>query len=71
MSAPKSESQALLTVEDVAALLQCSRRHVYGLVRAGRVPHILLPGSGERNVVRFEADRLRQWIVSHRKGGGA
>ncbi len=49
---------ALLDVRAVAALLDCSARHVYRLADAGRMPAPLKLGA----LIRWRADEIRDWI---------
>jgi excisionase family DNA binding protein len=51
---------ALLDVQAVAALLDCSARHVYRLADAGRMPAPLKLGA----LIRWRADEIRDWIRS-------
>lgn len=61
----------LLDVQTVAALLDCSPRHVYRLSDSERMPRPLKLGS----LVRWRKDDVRQWIdagcPSTRNGGHA
>ena len=50
---------ALLTVNDVAAMLAVSPRHVYRSCDAGRLPRPVRLGAA----VRWRADELRLWIA--------
>lgn len=52
-------SGRLLTVEEVARLLRCSRRVVHELARTGRIPHRRLPGLRR---ILFSEDELRAWL---------
>ncbi len=62
----------LLNVEAVAAMLNCSPRHVYRLSDAGRMPSPVKLGS----LVRWSKASLEAWIangcrpVRQTKGGG-
>ena len=47
----------LLDVSEVAELLGLSRKHVYGLVESGRIPHLKLG-----RLVRFHPDSIEAWI---------
>ena len=51
----------LLSVDDVAHLLNVSRRAVYRLVEGGGLPHHRLVG---RNLLRFRESDLESWIDS-------
>jgi excisionase family DNA binding protein len=59
----------LLEVQTVAALLDCSSRHVYRLADSDRMPRPFKLGA----LVRWRKDDIRQWIesgcLSNRKGG--
>lgn len=48
-----------LLVEDVAALLGCSKRTVHERARLGEIPHRRPPGA--RRLLFFEAE-IRDWI---------
>lgn len=50
--------KALLTAEDVAALLGMGTDWIYTQVRADRIPHVRLG-----RYVRFRAESIEQWIV--------
>lgn len=49
---------ALLDVDQVAALLRCSTRHVYRLSDAGRMPTPLRLGA----LVRWDRAKVLKWI---------
>jgi len=55
---PPAES-ALLDVEQVAALLRCSTRHVYRQADAGKMPRPLKLGS----LVRWRRALILAWIA--------
>lgn len=63
---------ALLDVQQVAALLRCSTRHVYRLADAGRMPRPLKLGA----LVRWNLATVLDWIsggcrpVRAARGGG-
>lgn len=63
-SAPK-----MLTVHDVARMLNCSARTVYRLADSGRMPRSVKLGA----LVRWPREVVEQWIAegcpSMRKGG--
>ena len=63
------EAPALLDVGSVAALFDCSTRHVYRMSDAGRMPRPLKLGS----LVRWSRAAVEEWISngcpSCRKGG--
>ena len=64
------EPFALLNVEGVAALLNCSPRHVYRLADMGRVPRPVKLGA----LVRWSRASIEDWISrgcpACRNGGG-
>jgi excisionase family DNA binding protein len=63
------EPFALLDVEGVAALLNCSARHIYRLADMGRMPRPVKLGS----LVRWSRAAIQDWIAagcpSCRNGG--
>jgi prophage regulatory protein len=59
-SPPTRDAAALLDVEQVAALLHCSPRHVYRLSDAGRMPPPVRLGV----LVRWSRQALDSWIAS-------
>ena len=63
------QQAALLSVDQLAKLLNCSARHCYRLADAGRLPRPVKLGS----LVRWRADEIANWIddgcPSMRKGG--
>jgi excisionase family DNA binding protein len=54
-----AESAALLDVQAVAKLLDCSPRHVYRLSDAGRMPRPVKLGQ----LVRWRRAELHEWIA--------
>jgi len=50
---------ALMTINDVARLLNCSTRTVYRLNDAGRMPRSVRLGS----LVRWNRSEIEQWIT--------
>jgi excisionase family DNA binding protein len=54
-----ADSPALCDVRSVAALLQCSPRHVYRLSDAGRMPPPLKLGA----LVRWRRQDLDNWLA--------
>ena len=60
------ESEKLLTADEVAAVLNVSRKSVYKWAEAGRLPFIRLGG----RVVRFDPEAVRQFIESGRRNEG-
>ncbi len=73
IAGPDRATAELLDVTTVAAMLDCSPRHVYRMADAGKLPRPLRLGS----LVRWRAVELRAWIaggcsaVRSVKGGGA
>ncbi len=65
---PPDAPPRLLDVQAVAALLDCSPRHVYRLSDAGHMPRPLRLGA----LVRWDRSALEQWIAdgcpSQRRG---
>jgi excisionase family DNA binding protein len=57
-SAPASLAAAMLGVQDVADLLKCSRRHVYRMADAGKMPRPIKLGT----LVRWRRRDLDQWL---------
>jgi len=57
-------SGALLTAEDVAALLRVPKSWVYAETRAGRIPHVVL-GPRYR---RYERAVIEAWWADLRRG---
>ena len=52
----------LLTVKDVAKLLQCSIYQVYRLTSKKRIPYLKVAGGA----IRFDADEIETWVqVQH------
>lgn len=51
----------VLTVDDVAALLKLTRKGVYGLVAARRIPHFKVS-----NRVRFSRSDVVAWLHENR-----
>lgn len=54
----KDESPALLTVDKLAKLLDCSTRHIYRLETSDRMPKAIRLGS----VVRWSRAVIDKWI---------
>lgn len=50
---------ALLSVDQLAALLNCSPRHCYRLTDAGKIPRPVKLGS----LVRWRADEITAWLA--------
>ena len=51
---------ALMTINDVARLLNCSTRTVYRLNDAGRIPRPVRLGS----LIRWNRSEIEQWIAN-------
>lgn len=58
MDATTTEQPLVLTVEDAAGLLQCSKSQVYALVKSGELPSVKLGKAG----VRIPRAQLVEWI---------
>jgi excisionase family DNA binding protein len=56
----QAASPALLDVQQVADLLNCSTRHVYRLADAGRMPQPVRLGA----LVRWPRQGIEDWIAS-------
>jgi excisionase family DNA binding protein len=56
-------SLALLTAEDVAAMLGMGTDWIYAQVRADRIPHVRLG-----RYVRFRAESIEEWICGLERG---
>ena len=62
--------EELLTVEDVAALIKVSKSWVYEHTRSRGVPHSdRLPHVKVGKYVRFDARRVREFLVTHTRTG--
>ena len=59
-SAPSGVLPAMLTVHDVATMLNCSPRTVYRLTDTGRIPHPVKLGA----LVRWPREVIEQWIAA-------
>lgn len=57
---PTHESARLLAVDDVAAMLGVSARHVYRLADGGRMPRPVKLGGA----VRWDRVAISEWIAS-------
>ena len=68
MGKPAAGSSAresgLLTVKEVASLLQYSRGHIYELVRSGQ-----LRGVRHGRTIRFPQEALTEWRTANQAGG--
>lgn len=60
VTTPAESSAKLLDVHGVAALLNCSARHVYRLSDAGKMPAPLKLGS----LVRWNRTAIEDWIAA-------
>ena len=58
-NAAGEQQAALLDVNDVAAMLQCSVRTVYRLSGSGRMPRPVRLGA----LVRWSREAIKQWIA--------
>jgi excisionase family DNA binding protein len=73
IAGPDRAPAEMLTVRAVAALLDCSPRHVYRLSDSGRMPKALKLGA----LVRWSRSAVLNWIangcprVGREKGGAA
>ena len=54
------ESSAMLTVQDVAEILNCSGRTVYRLADSGRMPRPIKLGA----LVRWPREQVEAWIAN-------
>ena len=52
----------LLTVKDVAKLLQCSIYQVYRLTGQKRIPYLKVAGGA----IRFDTDEIEVWLEAQR-----
>lgn len=52
----------LLSVPGTAAILGCSRTHVYGLIAAGHLRPVEIKATGTRPKTRIRADDLEAFI---------
>jgi excisionase family DNA binding protein len=62
---PQTDTEPLLTVPEVAELLQVPESRVYELARSGKLPSVRLG-----KYVRVEAGALRAWIAAHSRHEG-
>lgn len=53
--------EKLWTVDEVAAYLKCTTRHVHNLLRAG-LPHLYLG-----RLLRFDPSEVRDYLLRHRR----
>lgn len=57
----------LLTIEEVALLLNRSKSAVYAMVSRGQLPYIKL-GTGKNGAVRFEIEEIKAFIENRKVG---
>ena len=57
--AEPAQAAALLDVQAVAAMLDCSTRHAYRLADAGRMPRPIKLGA----LVRWRRTEIEEWIA--------
>jgi excisionase family DNA binding protein len=50
--------EGLLTVEQIASILQVKKSTIYALVCRNRIPHIKLTGK----ILRFRQSEIQEWI---------
>lgn len=60
-----TEDKYLLTVEDVAAILEVSKMHVYRLIHTNKLPYIKV---GERSY-RIQREPFFRWLAGGVIGG--
>lgn len=60
MPEPPTDHGALLTVRQLAQLLNCSQRHVYRLTDRSALPKPVRLGA----LVRWNRTQIEQWIAS-------
>lgn len=58
---PPATAEILWTVEEVAAYLRCTVRHVHNLLRSG-LPHIYLG-----RLLRFDPEEVRGYLLKRRR----
>jgi len=58
---PPATAEILWTIDEVAAYLRCTVRHVHNLLRAG-LPHICLG-----RLLRFEPEEVRGYLLKRRR----
>jgi excisionase family DNA binding protein len=65
-----AESSHILTAEEVAAELRCSKAHVYNMIlgKVAGVSPLLAIRMGRRRLVRREA--LERWTRANERSGG-
>ncbi len=60
LAATSPSPAAHYTVVDLAGLLQCSDRHVWRLIDAGRIPGVIRLG----RIVRLHRATIDQWLAA-------
>ncbi len=55
--------QQALTMEQLAALLQCSKKTLYKMIHRGTLPHFRVG-----NMLRLDPEVTAQWLRSRRAG---
>jgi len=51
----------LVGAAEVAAIIGCTRKHVYDLAQKGRIPHYRIGG-----LIRFNPQQIAEWLESFR-----
>ena len=60
-----TDVQPLLTIPEVAAILNVGRTTVYGFIRRDGLPAVTLGGRGN---IRVRRSSLERWLQSHENG---
>lgn len=63
-----ADIEPLLTVKDVAKILQLQKTCLYRMCDTGRIPHVRVPGCGSRGSIRFVPQVVRDWIEGGARG---
>lgn len=63
MKSPDPLHDEILTVEDVAELLQIHENSVYSKVEKGELPGVFRLGDHERSPIRFSKRLIMEWIA--------
>jgi len=58
---PPNSTEVLWTIDEVAAYLRCTVRHVHNLLRSG-LPHIYLG-----RLLRFDPEEVRGYLLKQRR----
>jgi excisionase family DNA binding protein len=53
--------KTLLEVPDIASLLGTSKDVVYGMVKKGTIPHIVI---GNGKLIRFHPQTIQRWLLA-------